>query len=807
MPTLAVLAAAGLVARIAAAAPPAASALAGTGDVQIQGDVTYEPGTGLILVQNGAVLRRGPIVLRARSATYDPVSGEARASGGVLLTDATRAVAADGVRFLFAGPFEAEGVVAFVKDVPVDLSGVATMDEARRAGPSRLSFSGARMQGDARGRFVLEGARLTLCDCGPGCAPSWEVTSRHADVIPGVRATLSWPVLRVTPRFLFIDHPVPVLVLPWLYVPLSDRQTGLLLPEIDSTPATGWAAFEPVFVTLGRSADATVTPGYAFGRKRSDVEAGKAAVRGPGARLELRWAPAEGADGRLLLSWVNDLDAEPAGESGNRFAAIGRHAQLLSERTSLQASLRLFGDPVWVRDLTSDVLGREAPYARSDVLLSHRREALVLEVGANYLEPLRPYGYLKNEATGVYEDPNGFGTLGAGLDVASRWPAASATLLPVGLGPVRVSGRAGFARFAPPSSAWDSGDCWNQPPGTCVEDPRRAAADRADVRAEVSAPLLLGDVASLTPYVRGAGTAYAFEADYPATGEAWAVGGVVLGTEVSRRFGAVRHAVAPRLEWRGGTGSAGEGIAWNAYDLFDRTGTGALSAAPPGPWQQLRAAAETRLTAGGADLLRLEVGQDYDVRLGRLGETFAGAGVAWRRFSASAAARAFAFEARPYPTPPARIPSSFLDRFTELSGSASLADHRGDVVHAGFYSIGAGGSGSLLAGIDPLFDLRPTATEPSASATVGARAVWSGATLGYDVLLYGRAGYVASCSGGGGERRVEAGQPQQHVVTAVWDSPCNCFRIAAVGRLNDCGEPSGSLVLDLSHLGGARASR
>jgi LPS-assembly protein len=779
VPTLAVLAAAGLLARLAAAAPPVAAG----GDVRIEGDVTYEPGTGLLLVENGAVIRRGAVVLRARSATYDPATGEVRASGGVLLTDPTRFVSADGVRFVLDGPVEAEGVVAFVKDVPADLSRVADVESARRAGRNRLSFSGSRLHGDERGRFLLDRARLTLCDCPGGCAPSWEVTASRADVIPGVRATLSWPVLRITPRFLFIDHTVPVLVLPWLYVPLGERQTGLLLPAVESTGATGFSIAEPVFVTLGRSADATVTPAYAFGRSRAQVEEGKPAVRGFGARLELRWAPVEAAEGQVQLAWVDDLDAEPFGESGNRFALTGRHAQRISDRTSLHASLRLFGDPVWVRDLTADLLGRDAPYARSDVLLSHRRDALVLEAGASYLEPLRPDGLVPGES---------FGTVGAGLDVASRWPAASAAIVPVALGPLRLSGHAGVARFAPVSAAWDATG--------------RPAADRADVRAELSAPLLLG-VASLTPYVRGAATGYAFEADRPSTADAWAVGGVAVATELSRRFGAVRHAIAPRLEWRAGTGSAGEGIAWPAYDPFDRAGTGLLSAAPPGAWQQLRGAIETRLSRAGTDLVRLELGQDYDVRLGKFGETFAGADAAWRWLAVSASARVFAIDDRPEAAPPARIPSAFLDRFTELRGALSLSDRRGDLVRASFLSVGSGGSGTLLAGIDPLFDLRPAATDASASAGLGARVVASGATLGYDVLFPGRAAYVPTCNGGGGERRVEAWHAQQHAGSAVWDSPCRCFRLAALVRLNDCGEWSYSASIDLSRLGEARAIR
>ena len=169
--------------------------------------------------------------------------------------------------------------------------------------------------------------------------------------------------------------------------------------------------------------------------------------------------------------------------------------------------------------------------------------------------------------------------------------------------------------------------------------------------------------------------------------------------------------------------------------------------------------------------------------------------------------RPFAFEDRPEAAPAPRIPSAFLDRFTELRGEASLSDARGDRLRAGFLAVGAGGSGTLLAGIDPLFDLRPAATDATASASAGARVVAGAATLGYDVLFPGRAAYVPACAGGGGERRVEAWQPQQHAASAEWDSPCRCFRIAAVVRVNDCGDVSYSASIDLSRLGEARALR
>lgn len=782
MTTHAALALAGLIVRLAAAAPPGPPA-----DVRIEGDVTYQPGTGRLLVENGAVLRRGAVTLRARSATFDPASGEVRATGGVLLTDAARAVAADAIRAVLDGEWEADGVVAFVKDQPLDLGAADTIEAARRNGRNRLSFSGSRLRGEASGRFRLDDARLTLCDCPGDCAPSWEVTARKADVVPGDRAILSWPVLRITPRFLFVNRPVPVLALPWLYVPLGDRQTGLLLPEIRRTEVTGLAIAEPLFVTLGRSADATLTLEHALGRARADVAEGKPAVRGPGARLELRWAPAAGAAGSLEVAWLHDLDREPRGEGGNRFAITGAHGQRLSESTSLAAGLRLAGDAVWVRDLTSDVNRRLVSYRRSDLLLSHRRGALVLEVGADYLQPLEPDGVVAGR---------GHGAFGADVGVANRWPGVFASLLPVGAGLVQVSGHVGAARYAPVSGAFDVVG--------------RPAAARADARAELALPLLLGGAVSFAPYLRGAAAGYAFEAGGEPLANAWGVAGAAVTTELSRRFGAVRHAIAPRVEWRAGTALAGDPLARLAYDAFDRSDAGLLSSGPSGAWQQLRAALQTRLSRGTVDLLRLEVGQDLDLRRGRFAETFAAAAATMGSFSGGVSARLFTIDGRGVPGEPVpSVASRFMDRFSELGASLSVADRRGDSLSAGFMAVGSGGSGILVAGLDPLFDLRPAATDATAAATAGARVVLGGATIGYDALLRGRDAIVGACPGSAEPtRRVGAGQVQQQVASFAWDSPCRCFRVAALARVDDCArsirDVSYSASINLSRLAAGR---
>lgn len=785
---------AALLARAAAAAPPAGALPPGlAGDVELSADrVTYEPSTGRVLLDGNARLSRGAVVLRARSAQWDPATGEVRAAGGVLLTDPTRVIAADAVRAVLGGDTEAEGVLAFVKDQPVDLSAATTGAEAARAGRNRLSFSTPRLRAGADRHLRLSDARLTLCDCPGGAPPSWEVTASEADVVPGDRVILRWPVLRIAPPF--ASRTVPVLVVPWLYLPLGDRQSGLLVPTIGSTGASGFTLTQPLFLTLGRSADATLAPEYAFGRRGSDVAAGKPAVRGPGARLELRWAPAERAEGRVELAWLHDLDREPGGTAGGRGALVLTHAQRLGDATALHAAVRLAGDPVWVRDTTSDVLAQAVPYRRSDLLASRRGGDVVVEGVASYVQPLDPVAVGSGTPWDALGTP--WGTLGAGKRVASRFGAAAATLLPAAAGPLRLSGRLGAARFAAPGAFASRG----------LDVAGRPAQTRADARAEVAVPLLAGGVVTFAPFLRGAALGYETASGRAGpAGVGWGIAGATLETEVSRRYGGLRHAVAPRLEWRAGTEavSRGDPESARAYDLYDRSTVGLLSATP-GVFQQLRASVETRLDAASATVLRVRAGQDLDLRAGRFAEAFAGLALAAGPATADASVRFFPVDGRGAGAPAPRIRSS-LDELSELRAAVGLKDRRGDSVQAGFASVGPGGSGSLVAGLDPLFDLRPAPLDAAAVATLALRAnLGAGASLGYDALLPGRDSFVPACSGTG-ERRVGALQVQQHAASLSWESPCRCFRVTMSARVNDCGGYGYSASIDLARLSGVAA--
>ncbi len=302
MHALAALVAAGL---LGAVALPG-----GSGDARVDAaTAVYDLASGTYRLEGGVVIARGLVRLRAGSARFDPRTNVVDAAGGVLLTDASRAVAAEGIHAVLDGDFEASQVLVWLKDGPVDLSGATSAAEAGGCGRNALTARAARVAGGRSGVLTLEGARVTPCDCAGG-APSWELRAEAAVVHPGERVVLTWPVLYVTPRFLLVDRPVPVFTFPWVSLPLGDRVTGLLAPQMGTSGPTGLTLAQPVFVTLGQSADVTVTPRWVFGRARDQVAEGKPSARGLGGTLEGRWAPAPGAAGRLELDLLWDVDRD-----------------------------------------------------------------------------------------------------------------------------------------------------------------------------------------------------------------------------------------------------------------------------------------------------------------------------------------------------------------------------------------------------------------------------------------------------------------------------------------------------------------
>ncbi|WP_434381014.1 LPS-assembly protein LptD [Melittangium boletus] len=365
--------------------------------VELSADsVQYEPERRVLTARGHTTLRSGPVLLRADELVYDEGRQTAVARGNVMLVNGMMAAVAEALTVDLTSA-EAQldnGLFMQKRGVTAEQLRLArTPQELRNLGETSVLLSGQRIVRTGDNAFQVEGIALAPCLC-EGGAPSWHVEARSAHVALGERATLTWPVVYV--------GAVPVLALPWLYLPLADRRTGLLIPRPTSSALNGFSLEQPVFFTLGRSYDVTLTPGYYWGASEQDVtrtlggvavtreEPRTTGIRGPRLLSEFRYMPSTRTEGRATLGLLYDLQPVRNPVTGGFFldeaGDLLRTRRGLRGEASLQHRQELGGgwfnridafavsDGFYTRDLTADIVARENQYLRSSGVL-YRRDA------------------------------------------------------------------------------------------------------------------------------------------------------------------------------------------------------------------------------------------------------------------------------------------------------------------------------------------------------------------------------------------------------------------------------------------------
>jgi LPS-assembly protein len=707
----------------------------------------------------------------------------------------------------------------------------ATGRERLRVGAARV----AGVSGDPR--MAVSRPRVTLCDCGAG-PPSWEIRGSSATVVAGSHAWLLAPVFWVTPRFLFVKRPIPVFVLPFAYLPLSDRQTGLLFPEVGFGRG-GLTLSQPLFLALSRSWDATVTLDGAFGDQTAQLtgtgDFTQRAVRGVGSSLELRWAPSEGTAGRARLLWLRDESRDcvaraPEGgceadalspAHGDRIALAALHQQRLAAGTDLRVDLGLVNDPLYLSDLADPMLLRTADYRRSSIWLAQRAGDAVLAAEAAYHLPFTTAGYSTLGQQVIPVDPATdlprvpYGLFGSEVPVVHRMPSLTASLLPIRLaGSLALSGSASLSRFAPlRGTTGDEGADGIGPGGhgfpIVVRDPvsgvysdrdpgerngqwepgERLAVDRAAIRAEVRAPVPLGGWATLDPWVRGFAAGYAFEEGPDPQGNGRVAGGLALSTRLTRAFGRMRHDVEPRVEWRLGTPRLGPALpapAWDELDAAARPPGGdapgglrvkTLSAVPDRSFHQASLSLRNRVHAGPATALDLLVGQDVDLAAGRLAEAYLQATLAAWRLRLGGDASFYPDDA-PESVPLPGFPTTTLPSSRFLDAFSFLGATAALVdSHGDVHGTftAMGPSGSQR-----LAAGLETLLDPQSASVTPFASGTAGITLrlGGASLSYDAAFNVRELAAPLVAGAKTAPHVYHHALVAGWSSPCKCFHVA-----------------------------
>jgi LPS-assembly protein len=306
--------------------------------------------------------------------------------------------------------------------------------------------------------WTVEQLDLVPCDCNFD-DPSWSIHSNHAAIdTEAERASVVFPSVWIhhVPYF----GKLPILWFPWLSVPLTNRQSGLLFPKPMFGGQNGVGVELPVFITLGRSADLTLTPGY-FGGDDTQVMG----IRGPRLVSELRYVPSASASGRVTLTLLDDLrlarDPANAGllvdngtpwfpargrQRGLRGDASWQHVQDLGAGWGVHVDAVAQSDGYYNRDFTTDVIASQLGYVRSTAAVFRRTDTSYLGLDVTLRQDLS-WGYNLLRPTDL--GPGSTAPVG-GPRPFHRLPAVQWALPLFHLvGPLAFDARADFVRLAP----------------------------------------------------------------------------------------------------------------------------------------------------------------------------------------------------------------------------------------------------------------------------------------------------------------------------------------------------------------------
>ncbi len=230
--------------------------------------------------------------MRAAKGKLDRARGLLSLEGGVLGVQGHDVLLADSALIdLRARSAEMHSAVLYLKER-------AANPDNPKSGRNTLILHGSRLRQLPDG-YTAENVTLTPCDCEGD--PDFELLASSAH-LEGDRAHLSGVRLHIR------GPPIPLFP---LSLPLTERQWGLLQPTFGIGGPAGFAYAQPVFFTLGRSNDSTITPGWFTGGSNphhlSDTT--NRTVRGPRFGLEWRYAPVAGTSGAIGLDLFDDLDA------------------------------------------------------------------------------------------------------------------------------------------------------------------------------------------------------------------------------------------------------------------------------------------------------------------------------------------------------------------------------------------------------------------------------------------------------------------------------------------------------------------
>lgn len=293
------------------------------------------------------------VQLDADSLMYDQAADQVGASGNVIIRRGDSRLRADQVRFdRKTSTAEAFGNVEFssiegwlrAEQVHLDLDDETGALLQAEVASDRYGYSlrGDRIEKGVGQQYEIENGKFTTCRCAKG-PPTWSLTGKKVNVSLNGYGRLEQA------RFCILD--VPVLYLPRLAVPVhSERQTGLLFPEVGFSNQRGLRIQQPFYWAINKSQDLTFTPTVETSARIGFINQYRYAFRRD-MRGELEVAYYNEAIRGRATGTTTDEDTT-ADVPENRWGVFGEHLQKVYG-SDAYADLQVVGDDQFFREITT----------------------------------------------------------------------------------------------------------------------------------------------------------------------------------------------------------------------------------------------------------------------------------------------------------------------------------------------------------------------------------------------------------------------------------------------------------------------
>jgi LPS-assembly protein len=567
--------------------------------IHVKGDFSQSDSDANHITLTGhAELRTKSTMVQAQKITLDQETNLLTASGNAFCASGFLGAVADQLTLdLNTGTVGMQQGHFFEKKkvTPAKMLSAESAQQLQSLGQTALAGTADRIQRASGGHLLMNGLTFTPCDCEPRdpLKPHWSIQSVYADVVLGEGAWLWLPIIRV--------YDAPVLALPVMYVPLSDRKTGLLPIFPNYSALNGWTIPVPVYVTLGRSADIEFDLDYTFGGAT-----GNSGVKGPSLDTTYRFTPSVDTHGtaelflqydtwgprdpRSSILWPTNTPSQVFGLRGELTSQI---VSVLGAGWTTRLDLNLASDAALPRDVATDVLVQANQYLTSTLQFSHRTADSWQALTVSYRQDIQyPFGY---SLFGTDKDPvtgqtlRGPATFQQLPDIAVAFPERPLW------GPLFGGVDMSYTRLSPLTQLFgDEGrDGLFLPVAPAVATPpgvvdllqgdgiyqsayEREARDRLDVVPRLVMTVPVGDVLRIRPSAWLRQDVYVGEISGAVNERGYAVVDLLISSELSRTYGqgpgSLRNAIQPSVEVRdivGAWGAVPGPQPGNKYDAID----------------------------------------------------------------------------------------------------------------------------------------------------------------------------------------------------------------------------------------------